>query len=248
MGHKHGIGPQSLGASGMNPKSTPCGHSRTMGNYGTPLDATAAQNAAFGPGSELAKEDPQRAAKILEGINAEDSGANYMEKKTPLEFNVFENADPRAAANMMSDMAPTGGGNTMVNSQPGQAAFDIHGGRGMTASEIGPGGLGGSGGIFGGILRRKAGRSSMPSKYGDRKGRGTAARAAMANIKQKTGSLPGFGSAGPTVTSPGGGSGGAIAAAEAAQASADAANSQMDALKEKLSGIRSQLDSLSGMI
>ena len=118
----------------------------------------------------------------------------------------------------------------------------------MTASEIGPGGLGGSGGIFGGILRRKAGRSSMPSKYGDRKGRGTAARAAMANIKLNTGSLPGFGSAGPTVTSPGGGSGGAIAAAEAAQASADAANSQMDALKEKLSGIRSQLDSLSGMI
>ena len=38
MGHKHGIGPQSLGASGMNPKSTPCGHSRTMGNYGTPIN------------------------------------------------------------------------------------------------------------------------------------------------------------------------------------------------------------------
>ena len=33
MGHKHGIGPQSLGASGMNPKSTPCGHPKV-----TPLD------------------------------------------------------------------------------------------------------------------------------------------------------------------------------------------------------------------
>ena len=54
----------------------------------------------------------------------------------------------------------------------------------------------------------------------------------------------------PTINSPGGGSGGAIAAAEAAQASADAANSQIDALKEKLSGIRNLLnqDSRNGII
>jgi len=242
MGHKHGIGPQSLGASGMNPKSTPCGHSRTMGNYGTPLDASAAQNAAFGPGSKLADEDPQRAAKILEGINAEDSGTNYgTEKKTPLEFNVFENADPRAAANMMSDMAPTGGGAPAAPTPAPAPAAPNTGGP-----------FGGITGGVAGMLRERLGstrgRSSFGSKYGDRKGRGAAAEAAIANIKQKTGSLPGFGSAGPTVNSPGGGSGGAIAAAEAAQASADAANSQMDALKEKLSGIRSQLDSLSGMI
>ena len=70
----HGIGPQNLGAQGMSSKSKPCG---------SPLDASEAQNAAFGPGSELANKDPQRAAKILDGINAEDSGANYG---TPLDM------------------------------------------------------------------------------------------------------------------------------------------------------------------
>ena len=231
MGHKHGIGPQSLGASGMNPKSTPCGHSRTMGNYGTPLDATAAQNAAFGPGSELAKEDPQRAAKILEGINAEDSGANYMEKKTPLEFNVFENADPRAAANMMSDMAPTGGGSAPSAIGP----MGIAPGAGDLARRSG-GSIDGShrrGGIFGNLLKSK-----RPGGFLSRKRK----------LSRRIATGEPMAPAGPTVNTPGGGSGGAIAAAEAAQASADAANSQMDALKEKLSGIRSQLDSLSGMI
>ena len=208
MGHKHGIGPQGLGASGMNPKSTACGHPKI-----TPLD--------FNKGFESLPESVQR--KIDPEGKADAVGNYGTEKKTPLEFNVFENADPRAAANMMSDMAPTGGGNTMVNSEPGQGAFIRS--RGITASEIGPRGLGGS----------TQGVTSLPSKYGNR-GRGTAAKAAVANIKQKTGSLPGFGSAGPTVNSPGGGAGGAIASAEAAQASADAANSQMDALKEKLSG------------
>ena len=231
MGHKHGIGPQSLGASGMNPKSTPCGHSRTMGNYGTPLDATAAQNAAFGPGSKLANENPQRAAKILEGINAEDSGANYStEKKTPLEFNVFENADPRAAANMMSDMAPTGGASTPSAIGPmgiAPGAQDLA--RASGGSIAGRGGFGGIGGLL---------KSRRPGGFLSRK------RKLSRRIATGEPMTP----AGPTVNTPGGGSGGAIAAAEAAQASADAANSQMDALKEKLSGIRSQLDSLSGMI
>ena len=31
---KKGIGPQFLGAGGMNPKSTPCGHPKTMANSG----------------------------------------------------------------------------------------------------------------------------------------------------------------------------------------------------------------------
>ena len=64
---KNGIGPQSLGASGQNPKSKPCG---------SPLDASASQNAAFGPGSKLAKENPERAAAILDGINEADSAVN----------------------------------------------------------------------------------------------------------------------------------------------------------------------------
>ena len=64
----HGIGPQNLGAQGMSSKSKPCG---------SPLDATAAQNAAFGPGSKLAKENPERAAKILDGINEAESPENY---------------------------------------------------------------------------------------------------------------------------------------------------------------------------
>ena len=104
MGHKHGIGPQSLGASGMNPKSTPCGHPKV-----TPLDFNAKLRSELGkgtlnPGFEKA-------------IRENDPAANYgTEKKTdgssPIDFNVFQNADPRAAANMMSDMAPTGGGST----------------------------------------------------------------------------------------------------------------------------------------
>lgn len=234
MGHKHGIGPQSLGASGMNPKSTPCGHSRTMGNYGTPLDATAAQNAAFGPGSKLADKDPQRAAKILEGINAEDSGTNYgTEKKTdvtsPMEFNVFENADPRAAANMMSDMAPTGGGAPAPSAPMGIAP----GAQDMARR---------SGGSIDGAINN----SRVSGIGGLLRGKGFLGRKQKLSRRVATGEP--MTPAGPTVNSPGGGSGGAIAAAEAAQASADAANSQMDALKEKLSGIRSQLDSLSGMI
>jgi len=71
---ENGIGPQNLGAAGMNPKSTPCGHS-----ISSPIDASAAQNAAFGPGSKLAKKDPKRAAAILEGINEKEDG-------TPLDF------------------------------------------------------------------------------------------------------------------------------------------------------------------
>ena len=64
---KNGIGPQSLGASGLSPNSKPCG---------SPLDASASQNAAFGPGSKLAKENPERAAAILDGINEADSAVN----------------------------------------------------------------------------------------------------------------------------------------------------------------------------
>jgi len=47
---KNGIGPQNLGASGMNPKSTPCGHSNITSPSGSPLnfqdDIAAIQEAA----------------------------------------------------------------------------------------------------------------------------------------------------------------------------------------------------------
>ena len=233
MGHKHGIGPQSLGASGMNPKSTPCGHPKV-----TPLDFNEKLRGELGkgtlnPGFEKA-------------IRENDPAANYgTEKKTdvtsPMDFNVFENADPRAAANMMSDMAPTGGG-----AAPAPAP---------TAPNIG-GPLGGLAGGVASLLRRRkdkletAGRmrggAGVLKSLAQKMGRSSGAVAATNNQRKRM--LSQLGNAGPTVNSPGGGSGGAIAAAEAAQASADAANSQMDALKEKLSGIRSQLDSLSGMI
>ena len=225
----HGIGPQSLGASGMNPKSTACGHPKI-----TPLDFNDALEQAAIDG-KLNKPFEKKVLANMEKKTEDDSSTS------PVEFNVFENADPRAAANMMSDMASTGGGAPAAPTPAPAPAAPNTGGP-----------FGGITGGVAGMLRERLGstrgRSSFGSKYGDRKGRGAAAEAAIANIKQKTDSLPGFGSAGPTVNSPGGGSGGAIAAAEAAQASADAANSQMDALKEKLSGIRSQLDSLSGMI
>jgi len=211
MGHKHGIGPQSLGASGMNPKSTPCGHPRTMGNYGTPLD--------FNKGFESLPESVQR--KIDPEGKADTVGNYGMEKKTdgtsPIDFNVFENADPRAAANMMSDMAPTGGGAPAPSAPTGIAPGD-------TARPQNGGFRG-----IGGLLRRKAGRT----------GRGSGA---LESLAEK------IGNARPTVNTPGGGAGGALAAAEEAQASADAANNQMDVLKEKLSGIRNLLDQTSGMI
>ena len=124
----HGIGPQNLGAQGMSSKSKPCG---------SPLDATAAQNAAFGPGSELADKDPQRAKEILDGINEADSGANYG---TPLNSQMpglgvggggmiggissLATAFGGATARKRELIARRrGGGNTMVNSEPGQAAF-----------------------------------------------------------------------------------------------------------------------------
>ena len=226
MGHKHGIGPQSLGASGMNPKSTPCGHPKI-----TPLDFNASLRGELGKGT--LNPGFEKAIKENDPVLNPQKKTEDDNSDSPVEFNVFENADPRAAANMMSDMAPTGGGNTMVNSQPGQAAFaPARGGRGMTASEIGPGGLGGFRGI-GGLLK-----SRRPGGFLGRKRK----------LSRRVATGEPMTPAGPTVNTPGGGSGGAIAAAEAAQASADAANSQMDALKEKLSGIRSQLDSLSGMI
>jgi hypothetical protein len=216
MGHKNGIGPQSLGTSGMNPKSTPCGHPKI-----TPLDFNASLRSELGKGTLNTG---------FENAIKENDPALNPQKKTesdsPIDFNAFENADPRAAVNMMSDMAPTGSGNTSLR------APDLGP---PTIPDADSRGIGGPFGGLGRTLRRKAGRT----------GRGSGA---LGSLAEKTGSLPGFGSAGPTVNSPGGGSGGAIASAEAAQASADAANSQMDALKEKLSGIRSQLDSLSGMI
>ena len=232
MGHKHGIGPQSLGASGMNPKSTPCGHPRAMGNYGTPINKL----------EDLSGDGKITQKDVLIGrgvIDADGSPKNYgTEKKTdvtsPMEFNVFENADPRAAANMMSDMAPTGGGapapSAPMGIAPGAQDIARRSGGSIDGSHRRPK-LGGLGGLLrsnvgnGGFLNRKR-------KLSRRIATGEPMTPAGPNLDRDLG----------------GGSGGAIASAEAAQASADAANSQMDALKEKLSGIRSQLDSLSGMI
>ena len=39
---KNGIGPQNLGSQGMNPKSTPCGHSRSPLNFNEKLRAAEA--------------------------------------------------------------------------------------------------------------------------------------------------------------------------------------------------------------
>lgn len=210
----HGIGPQGLGASGMNPKSTPCGHPKI-----TPLDFNDALEQAAIDG-KLNKPFEKKVLANMEKKTDDDSSTS------PVEFNVFENADPRAAANMMSDMAPTGGGNTSVAAPDlGAPTIPNAASRGIGAAIANSR----AGGI-GGLLR----------------GKGFLGRKQKLSRRVATGEP--MTPAGPTVNSPGGGSGGAIAAAEAAQASADAANSQMDALKEKLSGIRSQLDSLSGMI
>jgi len=219
----HGIGPQGLGASGMNPKSTACGHPKI-----TPLDFNATLEEAALDG----KLNKPFEKKVLANMEKKTKN-NSPENNSPIDFNAFENADPRAAVNMMSDMAPTGGGNTMVNSGPGQAAMGIA--PGDTARPQ-TGGFGGIAGGIGSILKRKAGRT----------GRGAGAVAATNNQRKRM--LSQLGNAGPTVNSPGGGAGGAVASAEAAQASADEANSQIDALKEKLSGIRNLLNQTAGMV
>lgn len=223
----HGIGPQSLGASGMNPKSTPCGHPKI-----TPLDFNASLRGELGkgtlnPGFENAikENDPV----LNPEKKTEDDNSN-----SPVEFNVFENADPRAAANMMSDMAPTGGGapapSAPMGIAPGAQDIARRSGGSIDGSHRRPK-LGG----LGGLLRSNVGNESFLNRK----------RKLSRRIATGEPMTP----AGPNLDRDlGGGSGGAIASAEAAQASADAANSQMDALKEKLSGIRSQLDSLSGMI
>jgi hypothetical protein len=72
MGHFKGIGPTKYGSADKNSNTTPCGTPKV-----SPLDASAAQNAAFGPDSKLAAENPERAAQILDGINEADSGTNY---------------------------------------------------------------------------------------------------------------------------------------------------------------------------
>ena len=94
---ENGIGPQNLGAAGMSTKSKPCG---------SPLDASEAQNAAFGPGSKLAKENPEQAAKILDGINEADSPENYG---TPLDFQDDVAAIQAAASKLESHNVGSGG-------------------------------------------------------------------------------------------------------------------------------------------
>ena len=94
---ENGIGPQNLGAAGMSTKSKPCG---------SPLDASEAQNAAFGPGSELADKNPEQAAKILDGINEAESPENYG---TPLDFQDDVAAIQAAASKLESHNVGSGG-------------------------------------------------------------------------------------------------------------------------------------------
>ena len=230
----HGIGPQSLGASGMNPKSTPCGHAKI-----TPLDFNASLRGELGKGTLNAG---------FENAIKENDPVLNSQKKTkddsPIDFNVFENADPRAAANMMSDMAPTGGGAPAAPA-PAPAAPNTGGPFGGLAGGVASL-LRGRAGSAGRDIGAAIANSKVKGIGGLLRDKGFLGRKRRLSRSVATGEP--MTPAGPTVNTPGGGSGGAIAAAEAAQASADAANSQMDALKEKLSGIRSQLDSLSGMI
>ena len=215
---KHGIGPQSLGASGMNPKSTPCGHPKI-----TPLDFNDALEQAAIDG----KLNKPFEKKVLANMEKKTEGDSST---SPVEFNVFENADPRAAANMMSDMAPTGGGSTPSAIGP----MGIAPGAGDLARRSGGSIDGGLAGGVVGLLKSKVGNGGFLNRK----------RKLSRRIATGEPMTP----AGPTVNSPGGGAGGAVASAEAAQASADAANSQIDALKEKLSGIRNLLNQTAGMV
>jgi len=228
----HGIGPQGLGTSGMNPKSTPCGHPKV-----TPLDFNATLEKAALDG-KLNKPFEEKVLANMEKKTENDSSTS------PIDFNVFENADPRAAANMMSDMAPTGGGAPAAPA-PAPAAPNTGGPFGGLAGGVASL-LRGRAGSAGRDIGAAIANSKVKGIGGLLRDKGFLGRKGRLSRSVATGEP--MTPAGPTVNTPGGGSGGAIAAAEAAQASADAANSQMDALKEKLSGIRSQLDSLSGMI
>ena len=121
----------------MSTKSKPCG---------SPLDASEAQNAAFGPGSKLAKENPERAAKILDGINEADSPENYG---TPLDFQ-DDVAKIQDAAGVLEAHNVGSGGEVQGASATAQenAAAQI----GQVRALAGRGAMGSTGGIAGGPL------------------------------------------------------------------------------------------------
>ena len=132
---ENGIGPQNLGAAGMNPKSTPCGHS-----ISSPIDASAAQNAAFGPGSKLAKKDPKRAAAILEGINEKEDG-------TPLDFQDDISKIQEAASTLEAHNIGSGGGGAVA-----APAGDVRAQQaGIAADSMGGGGTPGAGRALGSL-------------------------------------------------------------------------------------------------
>ena len=83
----HGIGPQSLGAAGQNPKSKPCG---------TPLDFNEKLRAAL---PEIKEKNPGFAAAI-----EADSGANYG---TPLDM-----VAPETMGSLVNDAAGAFAANT----------------------------------------------------------------------------------------------------------------------------------------
>ena len=100
----HGIGPQSLGAAGQNPKSKPCG---------TPLDFNEKLRAA------------ERAGKLPESFAKEvraDSGANYGTPLPMMDMRAISGATmrKRQLANI-KDMSDPAIGNTGV-AGPGPAS------------------------------------------------------------------------------------------------------------------------------
>ena len=102
---KNGIGPQNLGSQGMNPKSTPCGHSRS------PLDFNEKLRAA-----EAAGKLPESFASAVRA----DDGGSPMNYQSDID-NIQAAADTLAAHNVGSGSSGgSAGGFTQAVVDPSQ--------------------------------------------------------------------------------------------------------------------------------
>lgn len=137
---KNGIGPQNLGAAGMNPKSTPCG---------SPLDFNPKLRAAL---PKIKKNNPN----FAEAIEA-DPGTNYG---TPLDFQDDISKIQEAASTLEAHNIGSGGGAAAaapagdVGAQQASMAMDSMGGGNVPGNSAAMGGRF-TKGIFGLLGREK---------------------------------------------------------------------------------------------
>lgn len=135
---KNGIGPQNLGASGMNPKSTPCGHS-----VASPVNKL----------EDLSGDGKVTQKDVLIGRGVIDAdGGSPNNSGSPLYFQEDISKIQEAASTLEAHNIGGGGGGMAAPSQPTAPAAP-------QAQPVAPEGGRAFGGIFGKIRQlRRAGR------------------------------------------------------------------------------------------